>query len=168
MCIIIDANTLGRVFNQKSTEHEEFEPVLNWILNGRGKFVIGGSKYMREIGAKYLGLFSEFGKVNKAVKVDNQLVNDMEIWAAAQVNDIDFDDPHLVALLLVSKCKLICSLDKRAYPFFTHKTFFPPGIDKPKIYSRKSNSDLLIDGNIAAICKPVKKLTVKEREGLIN
>ena len=166
MCIIVDTNTLANVFDKKSANHKEFKPVLDWVVDGKGVFVYGGSKYIREIGRKYLNFIGELRKVRKALKIDQSAVDAKEIWAAQQVQHPDFDDQHLVGLLLVSGCKLICSLDSRAYAYFTHNSFFPRASKKPKIYSRKNNSVLLINANMADICRPGYKLTVTQKQTL--
>lgn len=164
MCIVVDTNCLGRVLNRKSAEHDEFKPVLDWILDGKGTFVIGGSTYLGEaIG--YLKIFAELAKVNKIVDINKQQVDDQEAWAAAQIQHPDFDDPHLVALLRVSGCKLICSLDARAYPYLKHELFFSPAARRPRIYNQRGNADLLSDANIAECCT-ARKVTVKEKETL--
>lgn len=75
----------------------------------------------------------------------------------------DFDDPHLVGLLRVSGCKLICSLDSRAFPYFRHSLFFNPASNRPRIYSTLSNSSLLCDRQIADVCKPCAPTTKKQK-----
>lgn len=59
MCIIVDTNTFGPVFDSNNEKHAEFKPVLDWVLHGKGKFVIGGSKYMAELkkAKKFLKVF---------------------------------------------------------------------------------------------------------------
>lgn len=167
MCIIVDTNTLASVFKKSSMGHPEFRPVFDWVLYGRGTLIYGGTKYFNEIKrTSYLPLFVELNKKKKAKNIDQVAVDEKEAWAAGTVQDPGFDDPHLVALLLVSKSKLICSLDKRAYPFLRHDLFFNPASRKPKIYSRKENADLLTDANIADVCKPSVKLTVAQLDEL--
>jgi hypothetical protein len=168
MCIIVDINTFASVFNKSSMHHAEFSPVMDWVLYGNGTLIYGGTKYFKEIAnTKYLPLFLELNKKQKAKNIDRSKVDEKEFWAAGKVKDRDFDDQHLVALLLVSGCKLICSLDKRAYPYFRHHLFFSPAWRKPKIYSRKENAHLLTDKNIAEVCKPGSKLTVSQIEELL-
>ncbi|GAB4022700.1 hypothetical protein GCM10028808_70970 [Spirosoma migulaei] len=157
MCIVIDTNTLASVFKSSSLNHNEFKPVLEWIINGNGKVVYGGTKYFSEI-KQYFGLFSELKKVRKAVLVDSAIVDQYANEAGSKISHSDFDDQHLVGLLITSKCKLICSEDKRAYPYFRHKLFFGSSKNKPKIYRGQSNMDLLNEQNIAAICKTCKSL----------
>ncbi|MDQ7959563.1 hypothetical protein [Flavobacterium lindanitolerans] len=153
MCIIIDTNTLALVFDKTTTGHDEFKPVFDWIFNDKGKVVYGGTKYKYEL-KKYLSFFNELRRANKAVYIDDEKVDGAELTASKMIEDKDFDDQHIVGLLIVSKCKLICSHDKRAYPFFKHDLFFTPANKKPKIYSGKRNHDLLADRNIAEICQP--------------
>lgn len=166
MCIVVDANCLTHVFKKYSDNHLDFKPVLDWIIDGKGKFVFGGTKYIEELGVGYLRLFTDLSRVRKTVKIDTQEVDDKTEWAAEQIQHNDFDDPHIVALLLVSGCKLVCSRDARSYPYLTHKLFFSPASKRPKIYSSSKNADLLKDKNIAERCRPSNKLTIKEKERL--
>jgi len=152
MCIIIDTNTLPSVFDNKTLNHAEFKPVYDWINNGRGKVVYGGTKYVSEIG-KYLGLFIELRKENRAVYINDIKVDNEEVSVSHQIQHVDFDDQHLVSLLRVSGCKLMCSLDRRAYRFFKHPDFFYPASKRPKIYRGFGNRNLLNDNNIADVCK---------------
>lgn len=158
MCIIIDTNVLVSVFNNKSTNHQEFLPVLDWISQGKGKIVYGGTKYSKEMG-KYIGVFNELRKAKKAIYIDNEKVNIQEKIASSKIQHNDFDDQHLVGLLIESKCKLICSLDERAYAYFRLPLFFSSSSQRPKIYSGKKNKKLLNDNNIAQICKPCSAST---------
>jgi hypothetical protein len=165
MCIIIDANTLGSVFNSSSANHDEFKPVFDWIWEGKGKIVYGGTKYKEEVSnSKYLGLITEFRRQGKAVLIDDQSVDQEAERVSKLIVHRDFDDQHLVGLLLVSGCILICSLDKRAYPFFTHTMFFNNPKGRPKIYSGRRNNKLLNDKYITSVCKPCSKTTKEQKD----
>lgn len=164
MCIIIDVNALNEVFNTHSVNHQQFQPVRDWIIEGKGKVLYGGTKYRDELRrTKYVKLFGQLKRARKAVQVDNQQIDQEQKRIEALVTDPDFDDPHLIAIICVSRCILICSKDKRSYPFLKDKRFYPKGYDRPKIYSNKRNSDLLVDVNIAEICQPSRKTTKKQR-----
>jgi len=168
MCIIIDANSLGSVFDKSAKGHEKFKPIFDWIFYGRGKVVFGGSRYFSEIVGKYSALFIELRKANMAVPIDNAKVDATTKTVSKLLKHRDFDDQHLVGLLIVSGCKLICSLDDRAYPFFQHEKFFSPASKRPKIYrGAKKNNELLINKNIADVCQPCRTTTKAQRE-LIN
>lgn len=160
MCLIIDINSLAPVFDSDHSMHDDFNPVKSWILHGRGKVIYGGSKYLDELSkTKYLRLFSQLRKAEKACYVENAKVDKVVKEVSSKLPERDFDDQHLVALLLVSRCKLICSLDERAYPYFTHLTFFKRAADRPKIYRQKANKDLLCKDNIVQICLPCEPTT---------
>lgn len=167
MCIIIDTNTLPSVFDKRSLNHHEFEPVYNWIWEGKGQIVFGGTKYIKEIG-KFMAIFSELKKANKAIYINNDKVDKKEKIVSDLIQHKDFDDQHLVGLLLESKCKLICSLDERAYPYFTSSVFFSPASKKPKIYNSKKIKKILNDHNIAQICKPCAATTNLQKTILDN
>ena len=36
MPIVVDTNCLSSVFDKACIDHAEFEPVFNWIINGKG------------------------------------------------------------------------------------------------------------------------------------
>lgn len=163
MCIIIDTNTLSCVFDSTNKDHDNFKPVLDWIYNGKGIIIFGGTKYLDEIKVNYLNLFLQFKKARKAIFVDNIQVDRETDSCSAAIVHKDFDDQHLVGLLKVSGCKLICSGDARAFRYFTHNTFFSPSSKKPKIYSSRVNLDLLVDTNIADVCKPCQHTTNAQR-----
>ncbi|OJU75640.1 MAG: hypothetical protein BGO09_06515 [Bacteroidetes bacterium 47-18] len=164
MCIVVDTNVLSSVFVSSSANHSEFKPVKDWIIEGKGKVVFGGTKYLDEIKKKYLSLFTQLKKAGKAISVSSNLVDAEQATVAAMITHPDFDDPHLVGLLRVSGCKLVCSLDSRAYPFFRHNLFFSPAAKRPKIYSGLSNATLLVDRHIADICKPCTPTTNQQRQ----
>jgi len=155
MCIIIDANTFSSVFSEKASDHSEFKPVKDWIIRGKGKLVYGGTKYGDELKAArgYLRLFVEFDKIGKTVKVCAASVDQVQQRLEQLVNDDGFDDAHLVAIAIVSGCKLICSKDRSSYPFLKRHDIYPSHIHRPRIYSGIRNKDLLCDKHIAPCCK---------------
>lgn len=155
MCIIIDANTFSSVFDSKSDDHMEFVPVLNWILNGKGKVVYGGTQYRDElrVAKRYLGIFGELKKARKVVELPTETVDAEQQRIENLVVHHDFDDPHLIAIISVSGCRLVCSKDTRAYPFIKNRDLYARPSLRPKIYSGARNSRLLRDSNIAQCCK---------------
>lgn len=159
MCIIIDTNVFGDVFNKESKSYLEFEPVINWISHGKGKIVYGGTKYKNELGCakKYLKILVEFEKMNKVVRVDDEKVDAREREIKKEHRHGDFNDEHIIAIVIVSGCLLVCTKDSSALPFIKDPLFYPKHCKRPKIYSGKHNKKLLADCNIAPICKERKK-----------
>ncbi len=168
MCIVIDTNTFSLVFSGRRDGHEEFRPVLRWIVSGKGKIVYGGSKYRGELrrAKRYLGIVSQFKKAGKVVEVNDQQVDARQRELEDSMQHRDFDDPHIIAIVIVSGCKLVCSNDSRAYRFVKMKELYPSRIQRPKIYRGKGNEDLLCDQNIADICRPCDRLRKQEASAL--
>ncbi|MCX6641164.1 MAG: hypothetical protein NTW14_11930 [bacterium] len=154
MCIIIDADTLACVFNKICSDHVNFKPVLQWI-NKSGFIVYGGSTYKRQLKAasSYWGIFIEYKKIRKAVEVDESLVDEFEKEAKKIIPAKKFDDPHLVAIVKVSGCKLLCSNDGKADKYIGNKKLYNRKENQhpPKIYRGLKHRHLLNDKNIVNI-----------------
>lgn len=165
MCIVLDTNILPCVFDKGNAYHDDFSPVWKWIFEGKGKVVFGGSKYLIEIG-KFRKLFIQLRNAGKAHFADNDKVDDLCSKLENAFDDDDYDDPHLIALIQATKCRLIASRDKRAFKYFRHPTFYTSAKDKPKIYRGFGNKSLLCDKNIAEVCKPCIKTTKAQKKTL--
>jgi hypothetical protein len=97
--------------------------------------------------------WNELEKINKTVKLDDAEVDKKEREIAETKKHHDFNDEHLVAMVLASGCRLVCTKDSSAMPFIKDRIFYPGAVKRPRIYSGKKNKDLLNDSNIAPICK---------------
>ena len=77
MCLVIDMNTIPAVFNPGHDNHDKYKPVLDWIINGKGKMVCGGTKYWDELRliGKYIKFFNQLNKAGKVVKIDDAAVD---------------------------------------------------------------------------------------------
>lgn len=174
MCVVIDMNVIKAVFNSDNQEHEYFKPVQDWILNGKGKMVVGGNTYYQELSElhKFRRFFLALRKAGKVVVGgDEDTIDTLEEQLKNKLSHRDFDDPHIVALLIVSGCKVICSNDVRAYPFFQKKDWYPKGQGIPKIYCGRSytkSDEILCDTNIANICLPCTRLNKSTQDGLCS
>lgn len=168
MCVIVDTNTFGPVFNEQNEKHAEFKPVLDWVLHGKGKFVIGGSKYMGELkkASKYLKFFSVLAtyKTNKIITLKDADVDKEQERIEKMITDPDFDDPHLPAMVIVSKCQIICSVDTRSVKFVTDSQLYPKCIKVPCYYTGSRNKDLLCDKYVDDRYKPLQKIPKTQAE----
>lgn len=164
MCLILDTNVFGAFFDPNNEKHHEFIPVFNWVVYGKGKLVYGGTKYKSEMKAakKYIRFFASLQRAGKIVLVRDSDVDQREAELKRIEPSEDFDDPHLVAIVLASECKVICTNDKRALPYVKRKDFYKGKLKKPKIYQSTRNSSVLSDQNIASICMPCKKLNKEQ------
>jgi len=156
MCIIVDACTFASVFDVQATDHAHFHPVLAWLVEGKGKLVYGGTRYRDELrrSPRYLHLFVQFQRAGKIVEIEDAQVDTIQQHLEAYVSNPDFDDAHLIGIVRVSGCLLICTNDKRAMPYLKRADLYPQGTTRPKIYSSHRNQRLLADVHIAEVCKP--------------
>lgn len=174
MCVVIDMNSFSPVFNPTDEKHQYFEPVKDWVIKGKAKIIMGGTKYYDELSklGKYRKLIialKSAGKIHD-VKSDTA-IDELATKLSEMLTHRDFDDPHIVALLIVSGCPVICSNDERAFPYFHKREWYPKGQKLPKIYCERSYSskdEILNDTNLMENLKPLEKLTKStiERYGL--
>ncbi|WP_120489201.1 hypothetical protein [Bergeyella cardium] len=169
MAIIIDTNCFANVFDKKSANHQEYKPVLDWIVSGKGLLVYGGSKYIAELkkSPKYLPIFRLLKEVNKVIIGNTENIDKIQAEIESVWKDENFDDPHLVAIVIDTKCRLICSEDKRSIPFVRNQKLYPKGFQAPSYYTGSRNKDLLCDNYIHDDIKPLHKLK-KEGSSKVN
>ena len=63
-----------------------------------------------------------------------------------------FNDQHIVALVIVSGCCVVCTKDKESDRFLKDKRFYPKGA-VPKIYRSAGSAKLCCEHNIAPVCR---------------
>ena len=154
MCLIIDTNIFHSVFNADAKEHHHFGPVRKWLSTGKGKMVYGGDKYNRELkGGKYVAIITELGRRGSLVKIPAGPVNRYASELKIKVPEPAFDDEHLVALVAISNCRVICTRDKRAFPYLKRRDLYPKGVKPPKIYQHKNNAPLCCKNHIVEVCR---------------
>lgn len=158
MCVIVDCNCFGSVFNPSAKDHNEFLPVYEWLMYGKGgRLIFGGKKYKQEINFKsehYKKLLVEIQRMGRLIPLDDVEVDKLAAQVKAKVNDDDFDDEHIVAIVGVSKCCVVCSLDERSYQFLKRRDLYPDGVKPPKIYKKSRNKDLCgCEKHIVQICR---------------
>lgn len=151
MCMILDTNCFCSFFDSKSVGHKIMKPAFDWVMNGDGKLMYGGSKYMDELKKvnKYHRIFIELQKACKAIPLSDGQVDIEEAKVRKMETNPDFDDPHLAALVIVGRCRIICSMDKRSVKFLKKKSFYPKGIKTPLFYMGRGSKGILTRNNIA-------------------
>lgn len=152
MCILIDACVFAHLFDPKNKEHENFAPLLNWIQMGDGAMVTGGTKYEKELKAlpKYLPIIAELARAGKVLVASRKSVDSKE-RELKKLTPKKFNDEHLIAILVVTGCLLISTVNKSDMKEMTDKTYYPKR-RKPKIYQNKTHAKLLCEKNIASFC----------------
>jgi hypothetical protein len=155
--MLIDANLIAVIFNKNNERHSVYKSVLKWFVMGRAKIVIGGGRFYRneikERLVSYVPLLTELSRLNKTHHFPDKDVDELTGKYKKMEARPDFDDPHIVALLCISKAKIFCSEDERAFQFIKDKKFYPKGQETPKILSLKNHEaslELLNEENICS------------------
>lgn len=150
MSIVVDPPAFVPMFKSSDSEYLKFSPVRDWVTKGPGKFVMGGTQYKTELLAvkSILSLLNELEKRGKIIRQSDSDVDADVLRVKAIEPAKDFDDPHIVALIRVSGCKLICIRDPRAHKFLRASYLYDSPRDRPKLYTREKNVGLLCLLNI--------------------
>lgn len=113
MCTVIDANTFAYFCNSHSAMYSDFQPVRDWIENSHCKIVYGGTDYQNHLDndKKFLGYLMEQGRKGKIERLNKDEVDSVRDVLKGNYTRADFDDHHIVAIVLLSRCKLVCSRD---------------------------------------------------------
>lgn len=173
MCVVIDANTLSCVFKSSNTSHKDFIPILKWILFGKAKLSLGGKLFTEEIAIKqssFMNFIKELKRFDKIHFFDNSVVDEKMEEVKGNIDDPDFDDPHIIALLIVSKATILCSNDQRLFKFVPQVKKLSNGALDPKIYTsigHKPQCGLLCDENIC-LCGKHQQLSQNTAEELLD
>ena len=102
---------------------------------------------------RYIRIINELDRAGKVVKVSNTLVDRIAAQLKAKIPDAQFNDEHIVAIVIVSRCKIVCSDDKESYPYIRRPDLYPKGMKRPKIYRSQGHGQMCCKSNIVAICE---------------
>jgi hypothetical protein len=145
MKIIIDACCLSNVFDRSCKEHADFAPLLACIAYGKGRMTYGGTKYRKELRKvlNALPLITELARAKRIAEVNDAEVDKVAADLKGKFDDPKFNDEHLVAIVVVSACHVVCTRDKVAITYLKNaKVFRNYKVKRPKIYRSRRNEDL--------------------------
>jgi hypothetical protein len=145
MRIVVDANTVSAVFNADNQAHAAFEPVRVCITEGPGEMVFGGGRYASEIGrlTQFLDLLSQLERASRLEILDDKEVDKEETALKRLILSSTFDDPHIIAIVIVGHCQVVCTCDRRSHKYYRMQSLYPKGFPRPKIYSGSNCKQLL-------------------------
>ena len=144
--VVIDTDCLSRVFDEKNKEHNEYVPLYRSIIEQKQTTIIyGGTKYIGELkrAKQFLKLFGEFRKTGMAKDIDDQSVDKEEKRIIKMADDSKFNDHHIVAIVIIGRCNIICSKDSNSYENYKNGRYYTSHFTKPKIYNGLSSSGIL-------------------------
>lgn len=156
MCLVIDTCCLAMVFDEKNNRHYHFQPVLDWVTSGDGKMIYGGTKYKSELkeAYRYLGIVSELKRSRRAIELSDSDVDTLARRLKILVVDPEFNDEHIAALVIASRCCVVCTNDNTAISYLKRPALFSPyKMRRPRIYSSNHNRGLCCKHHIVAVCK---------------
>jgi hypothetical protein len=158
MCLVIDTNCFALVFEPKTKDHKKFVPVLNWITKGRGRMIYGGTKYNAELGKaiKVLGIVKELSTQRRTIHFENATVDPIAAGLKEKFPEAAFDDEHIAALVIASRCCVVCTKDDVAVSYFKRPDMFSDyaGVERPKIYKgHPSHKNLCCDRHLVRVCR---------------
>lgn len=155
MCILVDTCVLPAVFSPSAANHAQFKPVHDWIFKGKGKLVYGGSKFKEDLPQKYNGIIIELRKQNRVFEAPCKVVDKLAKEVSSQAGK-DCDDQHIIAIIISSGCRLLCTADTRSHKHIKNSALYPKAKMVPKIYNGtapRKQSKLLKGNHIAPCCK---------------
>ena len=134
MCVILDVNNIGK-FNEPADE--DMKPVWNWLDRQNGKIAYSNTKKFEEEWERGGGiqLRRELQRRNKLKEIPAQ---DVQEKAAELEGKIESNDPHIIALAIIAKVKVLVSNDRRL-----HEDFKNRDLVGGRVYQTKSHSRLL-------------------------
>jgi hypothetical protein len=156
MCLVIDTCCLAFVFDGRNKKHASFAPVLKWI-NGEGYMIYGGTKYNDELrrAPKYLSYVAELSRRRRTIRIASETVDPIAAELKRKMPEPEFDDEHLVALVIAARCCVVCTIDDVAISYLKRTEIFrAAGLVRPKIYKGgKKHHELCCRSHLAAICR---------------
>ena len=157
MCLVIDTCCLSIVFEGNNKKHNKFIPVLKWVTEGKGRMIYGGTKYDSELGktTKILGIVGELRKARRAIHLSAAKVDPIADALKEKCPETGFDDEHIVALVIASRCCVVCTDDKIAISYLKRADLFRDyGVARPSIYKgHKDHRKLCCDKNVVGMCR---------------
>lgn len=151
MCLVIDANVFRLVFGKD----KRFDPIREWI-NGRGRMIYGGTKYNKEL-KKWgmLPLIKELETGRKTVHIPNGTVDAIAASLKEKFPEAAFDDEHIVALVIASRCRVVCTDDRTAMAYLRRPDVFTDyAVPRPNIFrGHRSHLRMCCDQNIVPACR---------------
>lgn len=155
MCFVLDINSFHSFFNENSSDHQEYIPIVNWLYDPQKKtcLVYGGRTYKEELNKipKYFTYLAELERKRKLAIIKDDIVDTEEVRVKSIENDRDFDDAHIVALFCASGCRIFVTHDRRSDRFIKMQHLYTGGQRRPKIYKTRNHFGLLCRENLVSI-----------------
>jgi hypothetical protein len=167
MCVVVDADTFTYFSNPHSSRHGEFQPIIKWVRDSNCKYVYGGTTYTNQLNKHkdFRDFLKTMWQAGKTVDIGRQKVDQTERVIRQTITGPGYNDHHIVAIVLISRCKVVCSLDSglknlidECYSSSGRTTIMRQlGIRKPRkpnIYSGRGSASTLRRRTSSSNCGP--------------
>jgi hypothetical protein len=119
--------------------------------------IYGGTKYNEELSKQkeILALVTELSRQRRTVLLPPLEVDNIAEELKNRFPEQDFNDEHIVAIVAVSRCRVVCTLDKGAMSYLRNRAVLAPyGVKRPSIYSgSQGHHKLCGDKYVVDICR---------------
>ena len=148
MCVIIDANVIGKIFRSESLGEEgnrceAGKQFFDWLDSNPERLVVGGTKLKKELNSeRFKTWLLDVDRRGKFRKYDDKEIDKKaeELRKAKELgkqNAYVSNDAHIIALAQISNARLLYSKDKTLHKDFKNtKLLHDPG---GKIFPRGNN-----------------------------
>lgn len=145
MTVVIDANAFAAVFDPENADHKEFSELKRWIESGGGFLVYGGAKYKREVAQGYRRqrLIRQLKDAGKAFEICDDVVDALQADIDVATRGTDCNDQHIIALLIASRCALLCSNDISSFGHVKNAALYPKRFPRVRVYTGRRNGSLI-------------------------
>ncbi len=103
MCAILDANSFSKFRDQ---DNEDLESVRNWVDNKNGKIIYSDTEKFKSEWLKG-GMKEQMRSLDQAGKLRRIPAQEVEKKAEELIGKIESDDPHIIALAMIAKVKVL-------------------------------------------------------------
>jgi hypothetical protein len=137
MCIIVDANSARDL----SAPTADGKPVLKWLLTGKGGLIVGGLLKRELVRAGLQSTMVALSRAGRLRNLDDGKVSDVAAQICAGKKCLS-NDPHVLAVAIVSGCRLFFTKDKDLHKDIKNKEILNPSAS---IYTSQSHKHLLTE-----------------------
>lgn len=116
--------------------------------------IYGGSTYLKELGhlKRILRLVAELRRKNRVSVVSTADVDTIEQDIIRKIGGSGHDDVHLVAIVIVSGCRVVVTGDDEAIQLLKRTELYQGRDAKvPKIYQRTEHGHLCCEDNVITV-----------------
>jgi hypothetical protein len=119
--------------------------------------IYGGTKYSEELRklSVIFALVGELERKGRTVVLPGAEVDRIAAELKVQFPENAFNDEHIVAIVIASRCRVVCTLDRGAMSYLRSNAVFTPyKVKRPSIYSGSTaHHKLCCDKHVVEVCR---------------